>query len=316
MPIDIVNLEWQAHNKVRAYPLATDATRTDITGSFVLPDDFIIDIYLPVHAGLDVTTNNFHISIIQAYTAGFTVVIGYTNSSSEIITVASALIARAAHTPGQTYALGGIGDFADCIGRITIGDLDNIDLQPAGVFKFDLAGGRLDPDTIRPMIRYISSLQVLNGNDLSQKLTGDIVIKAGTNMSITLATSPGEDPILIFNAIDGAGLTQDCDCSDAPAGPINTINGIPPDTHGNFTITTNPCISLSPLSHGLQLTDTCSQPCCGPTELQVITQTIEQFQQQLNTLNSFVSHLQSVVDQMDLVVLGSRLGDRGCSLTE
>ncbi len=316
MPVDIVNLEWQNHNAIRAYPLTAEATKVDVTGTFALPDDFIIALYLPVHAGLDVTTNNFHISAIQAYTAGFTVVVGYTNSSGDIITVAAAMIARITHTPGQTYMLGGVGDFADCLGRITIGNLDNIDNQPAGLFNFDLAGGRIEPDAIRPMIRYLSSLQVLNGSDLSDKLTGDIVIKAGTNMSITLAASAGEDPILIFNAIEGAGLTQSCDCSDDTAGPINTINGIPPDSDGNFTIATNTCISINPLSHGLQLQDICSQPCCGPTELEVITQTIQQFQTQLNTLNNFVSHLQSVVDQMDLVVLGSRLGDRGCSLAE
>ena len=58
MPIGIWNLEWLNHNSQRSYPLAEDATKTDITGTFTLPDDFILGLYFPIHAGLDVDVEN------------------------------------------------------------------------------------------------------------------------------------------------------------------------------------------------------------------------------------------------------------------
>lgn len=313
MPIDLVNVEWLNSCAQRRYPLSASATAKDVTGTFTLPDDFILELYLPVHAGLDVSIGNFHIRAVQSYAAGFTVVVGYTPTGGDPIIVASAMIARLTHTPGQTYALGGIGDFADCVGRITIGSLDNIDRQPAGLFYFDLAGGLLETDAIRPMIRYISALRIVNGTDISEPIVGDIVLQAGSNMNISVVESLGEDPVLVFDAIEGAGLSSDCVCTDTVSPPIRTINGVAPDSSGNFVLAVNTCLAIESLTNGLQLQDICSQPCCGPAELQVIVQTLTQLQTQLNTLANFVDNLSGVVDQMDLVVLGSRLGDRDCT---
>jgi hypothetical protein len=317
MPIDLWNVEWQDANAQRAFPLAADATQIDITGTFQLPTSFILDAYLPVHAGLSVSVGDFHVMTIQSFTAGWTVVIGYTPSGTGTpLTVASAMIARISHKPGNTYALGGIGDFADCIGRITIGHTDDIDNQPQGLFSFDLAAGRLETDAIRPMIRYLSSIQVLNGNDLSNRIYGDVVFQAGTNMDINLIQVADADPILVFNASEGAGLDQTCDCTINTGSPIQTINGIPPDSAGNFNLTSVDCIDFVGITNGLALIDNCSTPCCGSNELDVLLTTLNALQTQMNTLANFVSQLQGSVDLMNTAVLGSRLGDRGCAVTQ
>lgn len=306
------NLEWLDHNTERNYPLTLDATAKDLTDSFELPEDFIVSLYLSVHAGLNVDPAKFFIKTVGVYSSGFSVVVGY-DADSGAVPVASALIARASHSVYTPYRLGGLGDFVDTTGTIVIGKLDNIDEQPAGQFEFDLAGGRLEVDAVRPLIRGISSLQVQNGSDLSDRIYGHVVLRAGNNFRITPVIEAGQDPEIVFDAIEGDGLNEECVCpGDEASVPIRYINQIPPDADGNFTLVGNDCIDISPLSTGVRLSDECSDPCCGCEELQVITQELETFGRQATTLENFLVDLESRVTQMDQVVLGSRLGDQGC----
>ena len=297
------NLEWLNLNAQRAYPLAADATATDQTASFELPPDFIVAMYLPIHSGLSVQPGRFFVKTIGAYASGYNVVIGYAADSGNIA-VATALISKSTFTPNQSYALGGIGDFADTVGRIVIGSLDNIEQQPAGQFEFSLTGGRLETDVVRPMIRGVSSLQAQNGGSLSEKLYGTIVVTAGKNMRITAV--PGNDdndPQLIFDAIEGAGLTSECACAEiANSVPIRTINGIPPTSDGDFSLLGDDCIQLDPIDNGLQLTDDCSKPCCGCTELATVTTTLTQLATQANTLENFLAGLESRISAMSLLL--------------
>jgi len=314
MPLGIWSIEFTDHNSQRSYPLAAQASHRDVTDTFELPKDFVVGLSLPIHAGLDVEPAQFFIRKVGVYPNGFTVVVGYQPSAGgDPVDVANAMIARLAHTVGQDYSLGGVGDFADTIGILRIGRLDNIDEQPAGEFHFDLEATRLETEAIRPMIRGLSSITVLNNNERSQRLYGDLVLRAGTNMSITPIVQSGQDPILQFNAIEGAGLPQDCVCGDTSANPIRSINGVTPDANGRIDLFGGSCVELETLSHGLRIKDTCSQPCCGCSELEVITAALEQLRQQAVTLENFLPALEASVTQMDLVVLGSRLGDRGCT---
>lgn len=299
------NLDWLSHNSQRRYPLAADATARDATGDFQLPDDFIVELYLPVHAGLDVQPAQFFIQTIGVYAAGFSVIVGY-DDGSEVTQVASAVIARGTHVKNTSYALGGLGDFADSFGRVVIGSLGNIDKQPPGVWTFHLAGGRLETDCIRPIIRGISAFRVRNGSTLSDPIVGDVVFQAGTNERIDVIQTEGEDPIIRWNAIEGAGLNELCGClesSDSP--PIRYIDGVPPTSAGDFTLLGSDCLRVEPIEHGLRLVDRCSQPCCGDPELQAITQALEALRVQAATVEQFLVSLESRVAQMDLAVLGS-----------
>ena len=312
MVIGIRNLEWLNHNSVRAYPLTSEVTRTSTNGSttFGLPNDFIVSLYLPVHFGLTVEPGKFFIKRVAVYSTGYSVVVGYSSSTGDV-DVASALIAKASHIPNQVYNLGGIGDFADSRGHIIIGSLDNIDKQPAGQWDFDLTTARLEPDVVRPNVRGIVSVQVQDGGQLSEELYGHLRIQAGRNIRLTPLIATGADPILVIDAIEGAGLTEDCDCED-DGDPILTINGEGPNSQGNFTVLGNDCLEPATIEHGLQLKDTCSDPCCGCVELASITGALEAFGDKATTLENFLVSLEQRVTQMDSVVLGSRLGDQGC----
>lgn len=313
MTIGLRNLEWANHNSQRNYPLVIEATRTDVTSSFALPNDFITGLYLSVHFGLNVDPAKFYLRSLGNFASGFGMVIAY-DSGAGPVNVATANIARAAFSPGQSYRLTGIGDFFDATGHVQLGSLSNIDEQPAGQFSFDFAATRLETDVVRPMVRGISSFRVQSGSALSDPISGDLVLVAGTNMRITVVQQADQDPRIVFDAIEGEGLNEICVCDDDPelAPPIRRINGVPPTTDGDFTLLGSDCLEVRPMTNGLQLVDTCSVPCCGCTELEIVTAQLEQFLRQATTLENFLVRLEAVVEGMNQSVLGSRLNDRTC----
>jgi hypothetical protein len=312
MPQATWNLEWLNHNSQRHYPLTDEASGWDTTDSFNLPESFLVELDLPIHAGLDVDPAKFFIKHIGVYGTGYSIVVGY-DADGGAIDVATALINRNTHTLNQTYALGGVGDFDDTFGKLTIGRLDSIESQPDGFFTFEVEETRLTPSAIRPIIRGVSSISVRSGPNVSARLTGDIELQPGQNMQIVPILVAGEDPILRFSAISGEGLIEECVCEGEAVGPpIRRINGVPPTAAGDFTLLGNECLEVNAVDNGLRLEDVCSEPCCGCVELEAITRDLEAFGAKATTLENFLVRLESSVANMDQVVLGAVLRDRGC----
>jgi len=312
MPLGIWNIQWLNQNSQRSYPLSDGVTKRDVTDSIEIPNSFIVAMYIPVHAGMNVEPQRFFIKTLVITPTGFTIEVAYDDADSMPV-VTTVGIPQTTHTENREYAMVGVNDFADTVGRIVIGKLDEINELPPGEYTFDRDGTNLETDVIHPMIRGISSITVVNaGNQRSEKLYGDIELIAGTNMRITVGGS-GCDPEVTFNAISGEGLNEECICEEEDEGPcIRTINGIPPLPNGNFRMIGDDCLVLEPIDHGLQLVDQCSAPCCGCPELDALTQQIDRFADGARTLENFVARLSAEVSEMSAVVLGSKLGDQGC----
>lgn len=312
------NIQWLNANGQRKYPLAADATGVDTTGSFTIPDDFILELDLPVHAGEDVGPGRFFVQNIGAYATGYGIVIGYQPAVGVAVTVATALIPAASHVRDSVYALGGVSPFDDTIGKIVIGRLDSIAEQPPGFWTFVLANTRLEPDAIRPILRGVSSLSTVNGGQQSSLLRGDIEFQAGTNMQIVAILAEGQDPILRFNAISGEGTVEQCVCEGdaAPTTPISNFNGVRPTSDGSFYLVGDECLQLVPIDNGLKLVDLCSAPCCGCAELEKITRDLDRLGTQAASVEDFANRLSTSVDAMAATVLGSRLGDSSCIACE
>ncbi len=312
MPIPTFNLEWLNHNSQRAYPFHEGASRLDESGTFKIPNSLVLALYLPVHAGLDVEPDRFFVRSVAVFATGVNVSLAYDDGTANPPVVATAVVPFSTHAEYQSYALVGAGDFDDTIGKIVIGDPSDLNALPAGQYLFDPAAGRLDTDAVRPILRGVSALVVVNGSERSDRLYGDVELVAGTNTRLSHQTVNGRVQIRI-DAVSGEGLNAECGCSpgaDAPS--VKTINGIPPTAAGDFSLTGSSCLTVQAAANGVRFVDTCSEPCCGCQELEAVTRDLEQFGEAATTMQNFLNRLEAQVTAMSMTVLGSRVGDRSC----
>lgn len=305
------NVEYQNLNSQRRYPLTASSTAKDQSGLFEIPNSFILGLDLAVPTGIDVFSGKFFIKHIGAYATGYSIVVGY-ESDDGPVNAATALIARQTHARGQVYALGGMGDFSDAVGKVLIGPLDDIDLQPPGFFTFDFENARLEPDAIRPQIRGVTSITLVNGAQRSVPLYGDIEIQAGANVQLVPIIVMDQDPIIRINAIEGEGLIEACACEGTPTDPIRNISGIQPTPDGRFSLIAGECIELQPIANGLRIVDTCSKPCCSCPELEAVTRDLERLKSESEAVARFVDNLLAVNQNFNTTILGATLRDRAC----
>lgn len=306
------NVEWLNQNAQRNYPIAEGASMKDVTGTFELPADFIVDLVWPVQASANVQAGNFYVHTVTVFGEGVTITLGYQGLSSS--TVGSVSVASGTHTQNQSYFINGVGDFFDSIGKITIGSLENIS-SSSGLYRFDLAGARLESTVVRPNLRGVSSIVLVNGSDTSDPLSGDIELIAGQNIRLTPIDDGLGNPQIRIDAIQGEGLNQGCDCSgELPASgePIRTINGIAPDANGNFNLQGDDCLNLAAIENGLQITDSCSQACCGCTELEKIVEDLEKLRDQVNTLDKLMNRLDTSVNTAMVNLIASKTSNLTC----
>lgn len=313
MPLSQWNLEFLNHNAQRSYPLTADATKQDTTASFTIPDDFLVGLDLPVSPAMDMETGRFFIRQIGLFASGIQLILAY-DTGTEIYDVASGLIPTTGEVRNKVFTLGGIDPYDDIIGKVVIGRVDTIQLQPSGLFEFDLSGSRIEPQAVRPMIKGISSFRVANASGTtSERLYGDIELVAGNNIQLSTVVTATETKVVI-SALSGEGTIEQCVCEgDAASVPcIKTINGIRPTPDGNFNLIGDDCLSFTSVPNGLKLSDSCCQPCCGCAELEAITRDLERFAGQRSSLELFVNQLAAETAAFDSTVLGARLGDRTC----
>lgn len=308
MPNYFRNLQWLDHNGERRYPLYPGASARDVSDSFSLPDSFLSGLYLQVPWTNSVQPGRFYISRVLADSGGVQLEIGY---ESQLVAIAR--INAAAHEQYKDYPLLGQGVFENARGYVVVNKLTDLLSQPGGAFEFDLDGARLEVDCIRPGLRGVSSLRVQNGSEVSAKIYGDVIFSGGPNMRLTAVLEDGEDPEIVFDAISGIGLSEECVCDTNQANPIRTLSQVAPDGAGNINLLGDDCFEIIPGEASLRIRDKCSKPCCTCADLEKVTETLESLYEKATQLTNFLVPLEVKVTQSDLVLLGSRLGDRGCT---
>ena len=264
MSTNFQGINWLNLNAQRAYPLSEQATGTDISGSITLPYSFIVALQLPVRSALGINPQNFFLQSVILTSTGYTITVGYTDGTT-IVSAATVSIATATHAENDCYELIGIGSFSDSVGSVCVGNLDDINALPPGQYLFDINGGKLDPDAIRPQIRQLSSLTLINGTESSGKIYGDITLNARHKHQFCRVLASGMPTQITINAISGAGpepklLLRRCPLprhqfsqSTVFRATRTAIFGLPAKIVS--TSTTEP--------NGLLLTNNCASPCCG-----------------------------------------------------
>ena len=306
MPTPFVNQEWLNRNSLRRYPLSEEATARDTTDTFRLPDNFIVDMVLPVHSEMGLDVSRFHVLQIVIFGTGVAVTIGYAGEP-----VASVTIPVIGFEQNKTFFLPGVGDFTDMLGKITIGTLDSI-LQSAGAYDFDIDGGRIEASVIVPDIRGVQSIRLIENAEQTDLFQGDIALEAGGNIRFDLTdilVGGQAVKVLTINAIDGEGTIADCACDgDIAERPgIKTISGVGPDSKGNVELAGDDCIAVEPNEgeYKIQLKDDCSKPCCGCPELEALIEDQKWVRDNVQTIENLAYRLEAAVAAMQSVVAAS-----------
>jgi hypothetical protein len=298
------NVDWLNANSQRKYPIFEEATLADTTGSFRIPNDFIVDLIWPVHADVSIDPTLFHLASISVFGTGVALSIGYNGTIIGSVAIDAGTFIR-----NSTLLIQGTGIFFDTVGRIVIGDIETV-LNSAGVFIFDVTGARFEPTVIRPDLRGVQSVRIQNGDDISDAIQGDIIFEAGTNVLLQFIAGPGSEPDRIqINAIEGEGMNEECDCAEATTLPcIKTINGVGPDSGGDFDLLGDDCLKLNAVANGIQFVDECAKPCCGCDELNVVITTNKSVLNQVYALERLISQLEGNMQQLETNLLSSRTG--------
>lgn len=299
----IYNIEWLNANSQRKYPFDDSCSLMDVSGTIQVPNDLIVDFLLPVHVDSTIDPSKFHLLRIATFGLGVSITFGYDGTPIGSISIEISSFSR-----NQVFYFAGTGTFYDSVGKVTIGSLDNI-RRFSGAYDFSLINARLIPRVIIPDIRGVSAISIQNGNDVSDPVTGDVILQAGRNFSIAYVAgdgSPSNPNRFLLNAIEGAGLNTDCTCGEANNGPcIKKINGIAPNSDGEFFLEGSDCVLLDEIANGIQVVDECAKPCCGCSELDVVKTTLQTMVDQVNSLTSLGERLETSVSLLEFNLLSA-----------
>jgi hypothetical protein len=298
------NLEWLSQNGQRKFPLADDASGQDVSGTGLrLPDDFLVDALIPVHADPTVDPAKFHILSVGVFGTGVTIVLGYDGAA-----VGQGSLDTTAFVRNTLLVIECVTPFADTVARLVVGGLTGV-RKFSGLFNFTLAAARLSPRVVVPDIRGVSALYLRNGAELTGPITGDVVFEAGANALLSLvpgAGTPADPSRIIFNAVQGAGLNIPCECGEDPARPcIKTVNAIGPAANGNFDLADDECVKLQAIANGLKVVETCAKPCCDCADLATVKQEAERIAVQINGLENLSHRLETAVTALESNLLFS-----------
>lgn len=274
--------EWLNQNSTRAYPLAENSSRIDLTGSVRIPDSLLVA--AQINAGQEYAVGTFFISAILATPDVVTLKISYLGATGTSREISKVGVFVALHTDNTNYSFVGQGTDGSILGSLTIGNLfDTLNLLP-GLVEFSADSTPFETNALFFSTPAFKELQLYNGNTFVESFNRILKLRQGSNIRLTYV---GEDTIRI-DAIAGENLVTPASCDNALPKPpcIRTINGIGPDVTGNFQIEGSTCIDVSPSGNGVIVTDLCSKSCCGCSELEVLVNSLQQLETQIESLRN------------------------------
>lgn len=285
------NLEWAAHNLARSYPLAATASGISRDGTYRIQPNHLAAIYLYLPWDRDIDLTRFFVSRVINSSDAVTYELSYAPPNAPTSRVATATL-----SPGERYAVASLvpsTGWEDVAGSITIGGLPAAGGQtPIGAFDFDLDGGRLEADCIRPSARSVSGIRVVDGSQQSHVLSGLVELVAGQNTRFRVSRVDGVNVVTI-DAIDTSDLDESCDCVQPARSPIYSVNGVRPNLAGELTLVPSRCLTLEPGDAQLTIANPCSEPCCSCEEAEKLAAAMQEVNSRINALEALIGVLSS-----------------------
>lgn len=289
------NLEFLNLNALRSYPFRETGNRTDDSGLFVMPNDFIVDAGLAISSDFNARYFVSRIIIGEIY-----ITIEVVNHLQEVVGTFN--IEVSTFTSKSKYFLAPTSAFAGAVGYIVVESLISLDALPSGVltFKSEINDFSLEFEarTVGIAAPGVNRLQFTTAEGQTISLTGDVNLVARSNLQFKYEESTNT---VYLDAGDGLGLNKNCneagDC-------IRTINGVGPDENGNFILDGTDCavFEVIPAGTGIVLQDSCCKPCMGCTDVETITNRSIALENSLLDLRDYIINLQKLYEQYKITI--------------
>lgn len=299
MPSNIVFPEWLNANSVRNYPIQENATRQDVSGKFIIPNDLLVAIQ--VNFSRDYLGGTFYIGKVSSGDETVSITLSFQAADLQVspVDVVTVAIKIAQHTPYSHYSFVGDGLHSAVVGSIGVGELSSTRDEGLGLFEFSYATTPLEVNCLFISTPALKNVEVYSGTTLMYVADQILKLRAGRNIKLTYE-GEGTDTIRI-DAISGENLTLPSECENARELPpcIRTINGVAPNEDGELFINGSDCISIEELEGGLVIKDLCSKSCCGCDELQQLMDGLQAVKDQEVQLRELIRQAQS--QQSDMI---------------
>lgn len=285
-----MTLDFLNQNSLRNYPIADDLDRVSDDGMFTIPNTLIVDLSLSSAGGWGSTfyisgisnrSNNLSIEISVAGVLFGTFSTALPNTSSNF---------NLALVPGPMYP--------DAVGVITIGSTGDLAMLPSGDFTFSVGATQLLARCSTVGNAGITRITFtdIQGNNFT--LSGHVTLNANSNLQFY---SANDGVTVNMNAGENLGLNKQC--TNTPS-PILTINGVSPDSTGNFNLISDPgsCITIAAVQYGAVITDACGKPCLGCASISTLTTLVNGLESDIFTLRDFANSMQSLITQANTLI--------------
>ncbi len=283
--MDIIGQQWYDSNAQRNYPLFDTASRLDVTSTFEIPNDLIVDARIAAPA--DYSPTEFFISKISAYGAGLVITIACTGKGD----VASVTVPLDGFVEFSSFQIAPLPGNPQVGGAMVIGTSGAAIAAGSGVYTFLVAATRLLPTVVYPAAPSVASITFVDSFGVSTQLTGAITLSAGPNAAISI------DSQTIEVGMETGVLIEDpCDCRDTGGlqrSAIKSINGVTPDDAGNIQIVPVGCPAITAGTASLALNDQCAQPCCGDAEMTALADQTKGLAQNMATIANKVAEVEA-----------------------
>lgn len=299
MAQSIIFPEWLNANALRSYPIRENASRTDTSGNFTIPNDLIVA--AQINCPRSYADGTFYISRIVVGISFVSIYVSYQPASGDPVDISYVKAETDPFSRFSYYSFVGQGDLSNVMGYITIGEVEESVRQGIGEFLFSSTSTPLEVNTYFVSVPAMESVEILTSSGQTlHKATRILKLKAGENIRLTYDTTGDPDPYgtIRIDAINGENLVKPSECGNvAPLLPpcIRMINGVSPDATGHFWIDESECIEIqeNQVANSIKVIDKCSQSCCGCDQLQELTDALEGLKLQEETLRNLIISTQT-----------------------
>jgi len=302
-----INVEWLNQNSQRNYPfrenmLLRPSMDGELMDAYRLPNGCILD--MVVATNFDPQPEVY----LSAFTlAGNVATAVLSNAANdEVLAIASVSQGDEDQTPVNFI---GYGTHDDIRGTVVFGDLKLVgEFLPDGIYRFPSSESLFETRCVRPSIPCVSGLYIKGPltTDEAPRLRGDVALIAGNNVHLEYDL---DNNAIIINADNNYAYNDKCDCATGDNRvEVRSINGVSME---NVVIEGDDCVHVETSNGRIRITDKCSKPCCGCSELTFLNQKTNEITTALGRLDSFSQELSARVDQ-----LAARKGLKSLSISE